>query len=77
MTNKPKSPVEEAFVEFLRQEYDEITTNDYREFGAESKRVRDEKNAFYKGAKWLAEELRKTGYPYICPRDIKRLMGEE
>lgn len=43
--------LEEAFLEFVRQEYGEVTYSEVKQYGAGDKRICDEENAFEKGVK--------------------------
>ena len=83
MTNKPKSPVEDAAREHVNAEY----------WGDEKPLLSvcntQEERTFIAGAKWLAGELMKVSYdvpngwddmdlyPVIEVAELKKLMGEE
>lgn len=47
---KLKEKIEKAFLEFVDQEYGEVTAREVAQYGAEDKRIRDEKNAWLKSA---------------------------
>lgn len=77
MTDKPKSPVEEA----ARSHYDVLREGGLEEWDSqlqESAIYGQAEFSFKLGAKWLAGELIKEDYSATqeVTREIKRLMGE-
>lgn len=53
------SKSKQGFIEFIRREYTEGDAESYKLYGAETKRIRDEENAWNEAVKWTIEQVEK------------------